>query len=576
MIDTDVLVCGCGPAGLTTATALARQGVSVLAITRHRQLAPTPRAHVTNQRTFEILRDFGIEAEAMTLATSYDRMPNQIFMHSLVGEEFGRIRGLGTEGGNADASPCVIADLPQHLLEPVLFRAAVRFGAHVRFEMELVSFAHDETGVRAEIVDRLSGERETVRARYLVGADGGQSRVADTLGLPFEGEGEIGGSANILFEADLSRFVAHRPGLLFFMVRTPGDRDGPGLGILRCIKPWSSWLMIKGYASGEATPNLGKDEAAEVVRDYLGVPDLDVRITGVDPWAMNARYATRYHEGRVFCVGDAVHRHVPSNGLGSNTGIQDGYNLAWKLALVLHGQADAGLLESFSEERVPIGRQVVARATASLSSYGPVLDAIGVLAPDAEHAAANMKELTRADAAGAARREILRRRIGDKVYEFQTRGIELNQLYRSLAILNDGQEPPPSDLDLELFHRPTTCPGSRLPHASVQRDGHSLSTLDLVGGGRFAVLTGVGGDPWLSAAREAAAALGVNVVAVAIGPGCPVTDLTFAWSDRREIAEDGCLLVRPDGYVAWRCHSLRDSPNPQVLVRALRSVLSLN
>jgi 2,4-dichlorophenol 6-monooxygenase len=113
---------------------------------------------------------------------------------------------------------------------------------------------------------------------------------------------------NILFEVDLTPYVAERPGLLYFIVRIANDAGGAGLGILRCVRPWISWLMIKGDEAGQETPHLSHSEAADVIRDYLGIPDLELQITGVDPWDLNSLCATKYQSGRVFCMGDAVHR----------------------------------------------------------------------------------------------------------------------------------------------------------------------------------------------------------------------------------------------------------------------------
>ncbi|KJV35696.1 FAD-dependent monooxygenase [Luteibacter yeojuensis] len=560
MIETDVLIAGCGPAGLTAALALARRGVRVMAVTKHRQLSPTPRAHVTNQRTFEILREFGLEAEALALATPYATMPDALFMRSLAGEEYARIRGLGEDASaaaNATASPCLLADLPQHLFEPLLYRAAIAQGAIVRFGTQLDAFTQDEDGVTAHLHDRLGAGAVDVRARYLIGADGGRSTVAAALGLPFEGPGDIGTSLNILFHADLAPYVAHRPGVLYFML-------GDDMSILRCIKPWSSWMMIKGYAPGHATPSLSPDEAAHVVRDALGLPGLDLDITGVDPWTMNAAWSPVYQQGRVFCMGDAVHRHVPSNGLGSNTAVQDAYNLAWKLDLVLCGLAGPALLDTYSTERAPIGRAVVERATESLASYGPLVELDVNALPEP------------GDTGHACRRE-LHEVMKVKHYEFRARGFELNQVYHSAAVLESESAPAMEegdDVDRELEHVPTTRPGARVPHAWVQHQGKALSTLDLVGRGRFTVLTGVGGAAWIAGAGIAAARLGLDVPAFAIGPGCEVEDLYFEWAERREIRDDGCLLVRPDGYIGWRSHALGTLNAADCLLRALAAILA--
>lgn len=575
MIETDVLVVGCGPAGLTASMALARQGVNVTAVTKHSKLAPTPRAHVTNQRTFEILRDFDLEEEALSLATSYTRMPNQLFLRSLIGPEYGRIHGLLLDDrGNAEASPCTIADLPQHLLEPLLFQKSVEHGANIRFDTELTSFTQDQDGVTACLEDHVTGKPLTVRARYLIGADGGKSKVAKILHLPFEGLGKLGGSLNILFECDLAPYVQGRAGLLFFIVRTALDRGGAGLGILRCVKPWTSWLMIKGYAAGQVTPRLTEEEAVDVVRDYLGIADLELRITGVDPWDLNSICASVYHDGRIFCMGDAVHRHAPSNGLGSNTAIQDAYNLAWKLSLVLKNIAGSKLLASYSEERVPVGQQVVARATKSVGTYTAILDAVGVSdGQTPEENETSEAELTADNDVGRQRRTALRKSIHEKVYEFHTRGIELNHFYRSLAIIHEGQTLPQDQRDPELFYRSTTCPGARLPHARVQREGKDNSTLDLVGKDRFTVLTGIGGERWIAAAEAVSLHFGIEISAVAIGPGCHVEDLYFEWADRREIEENGCLLVRPDGFIAWRCENAASGECEKILSHVIGAIL---
>jgi 2,4-dichlorophenol 6-monooxygenase len=566
LIETDVLIVGCGPAGLTAPIALAREGVNVVAITKHSALAPTPRAHFTNQRSFEIFRDFGIEAEALARSESYTEMPNVTYLRSLVGVEFARMKGLQLDDKeNRNASPCDLGDLPQDLLEPILFGEATKRGADIRFNSELISFEQDENGVVASVQDRSTGNAVEVRARYLIGADGGNSNVAEALNLPFEGPGKLGGSLSIIFECDLSEYVAYRPSHIYCIIRGPKDAGGPGLGILLCFKPWTSWTLIKGYAAGQETPHLSMDQAAETIRDYLGLPDLIPRVTYVGPWDINSTCASLYQRGRVFCMGDAVHRHPPSNGLGSNCAMQDAYNLAWKLALVLRNQAGPQLLESYSQERVPVGQQFVARATKSLQSHRPLLEAIGD--PDQNPSSKNSGASD-----GAERRRAIQSSMHARIYDVRARGVELNQIYRSAAVLDEGQEPPSTDRDLELYSRATTCPGAHLPHAWVQRIGHDVSTLDLAGHGRFTLITGIGGEGWIKAAQSASERFGLEISTVMIGPGCEITDLYHEWAERREIGESGCILVRPDAYVAWRRHSA-EPEQESALTEALSRLL---
>ena len=160
-----------------------------------------------------------------------------------------------------------------------------------------------------------------------------------------------------------------------------------------------------------------------------------------------------------------------------------------------------------------------------------------------------------------------------KNYEFNAHGVELNQRYRSHAVIGDQTEEPGYDRDPELHYHPTTWPGARLPHCWLVRDGRRISTHDLAGKGRFTLLTGIGGEPWLEAAREVAGATGVEIAAVAIGPGWDVRDVYGDWAALSEIAEPGCVLVRPDMHVGWRGHDLRDDA-VAALQRVMRAILA--
>jgi 2,4-dichlorophenol 6-monooxygenase len=155
-------------------------------------------------------------------------------------------------------------------------------------------------------------------------------------------------------------------------------------------------------------------------------------------------------------------------------------------------------------------------------------------------------------------REGLRTAILKKNYEFNTHGVELNQRYCSGAVVPDGTNEPAYERDEELYFHPTTWPGARLPHVWLQKDGHSISTLDVAGSGRFVLLTGIGGEDWIDAARKASAKYGIPIEGFVIGPGRDFTDLYGEWAEAREIGESGCLLVRPDAHVGWRAAEAGD------------------
>ena len=570
-LETDVLVVGSGPAGGASAALLATYGVANVLVTKYGWLADTPRAHITNQRTMEVLRDLGIEAAAIAKATPQALMGNNVFCSSLAGEELGRLLTWGNHPARkADydlASPTEICDIPQDLMEPILLETAARRGTKVKFNTELVDLAQDADGVTATVKDRLTGETSTIRAKYLIGADGGKSRVAELVGLPFAGASGLAGSMNIVFDADLTRYVAHRPSVLYWVLRPGANIGGIGAGLVRMVRPWNRWLVVWGYDISQGEKRLDEAEAIAIVRDLIGDPAIDVTIRSKSTWTVNNQYATRYVAGRVFCMGDAVHRHPPTNGLGSNTSIQDAYNLCWKLAHVLAGKASPALLASYDAERAPIGKQIVTRANKSIEDFAPIFDAVGL------RSSTDPAEATRYIAArkaptdeGKARRKRLHDAIAYKSYEFNCHGVELNQRYRSTAVVEDGTPEPAWRRDRELYFQATTWPGARLPHVWVEQAAVRRSTLDLVGRGRFTLLTGIGGAAWQAAAAAVTARYAIELPVTTIGPaGCDALDIYGDWYRDSEIEEAGCIVVRPDQHVAWRAPVMPADPTTALL-----------
>ncbi|MGY1690840.1 FAD-dependent oxidoreductase [Geodermatophilus sp. SYSU D01105] len=578
-VAVDVLVVGSGPAGASAALFLATYGTSTLLVTKYGRLSDTPRAHITNQRTMEAMRDMGVEERLMREATPWEYMGNTTFCTSLAGEELGRIPSWGTDTvRHADyelASPTTMLDAPQTITEPILVQAAQERGARIRFDTEYVSHVQDDDGVTTTVRDRLSGAEYTIRSKYLIGADGARSKVAADLDLPYEGPGAVAGALSIVFEADLSRFVAHRPSVLYWMLQPGAEKEGVGLGVLRMIKPWDEWMLMWGYEVAGGPPDLSDEVVRELAVALVGTDDFEMHVKSRSPWTVNHHFATTIARGRVFCAGDAIHRHPPTNGLGSNTSIQDSYNLAWKIAHVVAGTAAPSLLESYDAERAPIARQIVERANQSIADTGKILSALDLEHTEADHLQEQLAKWKAPGPEGEKIRTALREAIAYKAYEFDAHGVEHNQRYASSAVVPDGTPMPEYRRDPVLYAQATTWPGAKIPHTWVTVGGRRTSTLDLVGHGRFAVVTGIGGEAWLAAAAELGPELGLALTPVSIGPGQPVEDPYGTWAQLREIEDGGVLLVRPDLYVAARSLAAPSSAEQarEWLSGALRQVL---
>ncbi|KAI1347158.1 FAD binding domain-containing protein [Xylaria sp. FL0043] len=567
-IQTDVLIVGAGPAGASLACFLTQYGVTGLIISKTSSTARTPRAHYTSNATFECLRDAGLEDECRKVSTPKELIKFYRFCHTMAGKELSRSYYAGNDpnrvGEYKKTTPCEQADLPQSILEPILLRVATHNGFKIRWDYEFVTCCEDaESGkVRSTIKDLLSDEVVTVVSNYVCGADGAKSVVARELQLPFQERPGGGFALNVWFEADLSHLMVHSPGLIHMLIKP--DKPQPdycAIAITRQVKPFSEWVISMLAKPGVTEITASESEIIEHVKDLIGDASVAIRVKSMSTWSIKDCYAEQYSRGKVFCLGDAVHRHPPFNGLGSNTCIQDAYNLAWKIGYVRKGLASPSLLETFSAERQPVGRAVVRRANKTGGIHAQLFAMMGVFEPDVAKKRQILNRLEEDTEEGTAARAEFQRLIENLDSERHGFGVEMNQLYKSQAVWADDEPSPPpcfsNPEEADLHYLESTYPGFRLPHAWLRASNATpsdplVSTHDLAGKGRFTLFTGIGGKAsWIQEADRVRKELSVDIMVYSIG-GEDYRDVFYDWSKKRGISEKGAVLVRPDRFVAWR------------------------
>ncbi len=572
-----MLIVGGGPAGLTTAAALARYGIDHLLVNKYEGTAHTPRAHIVNQRTVEIMRHLGFEDDLLAVATPQEMMRNNLWVTSLAGREVARLEAWGTEAHRfaeyCAASPSPMANCAQTVFEPMLRNAAQSIGANLRFGHEFLGFEEAGDFQLSHIRVRATGEEYTVKSRHLIGADGARSKVLELAGLTVEGRAAMSHAVNIWFRADLTKYLAHRPGVLIWNV-APGPLPSMRLGTMICHKPFTEFVLVRGYRPDQDDiASWSINDVRPMIEAAVGdsVPDLE--LLGIAGWQVNALVAPQYSSGRVHCMGDAVHRHPPTNGLGLNMSVADAFNLAWKIAMVEKELAGPGLLDTYSSERQPAGAAGVARAMTSAIEGSRFDSGLGYSPGQSE--ADGWAELDKLDASGPegdARRDALAEQVRIANNQFNAHGVELGYCYDNGALVHDGSTYSENPRDPVLHYHPTTRPGARLPHARIERDGVAMSTLDLNDGLAFVLITGRNGAPWAAAARQVENSLGITISMCAFDGPDGFHDPYGEWAERREVGDSGCVLIRPDRHIAWRSIMMPDDP-ASALESVMRSIL---
>jgi putative polyketide hydroxylase len=503
--STSVLVVGGSLVGLSSALFLAWHGVPTVLVEPHVGSSPHPRAIGYTARTMELFRAVGL-GDSIPQAPPGFRL-RRARVESLAGKWFDASDWTPEKKGPppppVESSPCTGAAIAQDRLEPLLRERAKALGAELRLGTELVRFEQDASGVTAFLRER-GGRESTLRAAYMIAADGSRSAVRESLGIGREGRGHIRTVRSVLFRAPLeqylesgiSQFEIEQPDLKAFLT-TYGD---------------GRWVLM-------FTDDVERDEPAlrAAVLQAIGRTDLQVDLITTGRWELTALITNEFASGRVFLAGDAAHTLPPTRGgFGANTGIHDADNLAWKLSAVLSGVSTPRLLDTYQAERHPVAWMRLLQTFAR---------------PDYAK-----------DAAG----------IADGVAILDDVAMELGQLYRSTAVLGAGPELPPAARPEEWAGQP----GTRAPHVWIQKDGKRVSTLDLFQRGWVLLADDA---RWSGAAAQAAERLGIGVECLRLG-----ADVQHPEPDalRRAfgLGPSGASLIRPDGYVAWRADALTEDP----------------
>lgn len=512
----------------------------------------------------EVLRDAGLESRLRTVASKATHMEHTSWLHSFEGQEYGRVYAWGNrpdrKGEYEVASPCVMSDLPQSLLEPILVEEAKNLGAEVRFSTEFLSQRTLPDGrIETEVQDRSTGRISRIRSQYLIGADGGRSSVLESVGIRIIGK-QLNTAFNVHIEADLSRYLQNRPGSLNWILN-PDAPNWSAVGNFRMVRPWNEFVVSMHPSSKDGVPfEPTEQDILDRLKQMIGNDQIPIEILSTFRWTINNQVAETYQKGNVICIGDAVHRHPPINGLGSNTCISDAFNVAWKLAYVLRGIASRRILDTVTIERRPVGDWVVRRANEGMEDHRTLWQLIGLSQEERREKTAIMAEPS---AAGAELRSQFRKALEKTDDELNALGIQMNQLYCDswMTVREDDDLDFPDHRSKNLLKQQviSTYPGYHLPHVWIARNGQSprISMLDVCGHGSFTLITGIGGKPWREysdAVQQTRPGLKVNVVS--IGWDQDYMDAYMDWVKVRGVDDEGAVLVRPDHFVAWRCQRL--------------------
>ena len=571
-----VLIVGGGGAGLTASMLLSTYGVESLLVSALPTTSTMPKAHVLNQRAMEVFSDAGVADAIYARSTPAAQMSHTAWYLDVCGDgDAGRIihKMECWDGGYTDpawvaASPCRQANLPQIRLEPLLRARAEELNpGRVLYGHELVALVQDAQGVTATIRNRSADKEYEVRADYVLGCDGGRT-VGRLVGVQLEGPRDIMRSVSIHMTADLSPWVRDDDVLIRWIVHAS---HGAALSVLVPMGPdhWGAkseeWVFHMNYPPESESAFDSDEKAIAAMRERIGLPDLKPQVHVVTRWRLEGLVATTTKVGRVFLLGDAAHRHPPTGGLGLNSAVHDTYNLCWKLAYVLRGIAGDALLDTVHPERFPAFARNTQRSVENALNHLQLVETLGITASNTpEENRRHVRLLWQKGPEGDARRARVARAMASQSMEFKEHNVEFGFRAASAAVIPDGS-PEPAAVDDIRVYQPDTRPGSPLPHAWVESERGRVPLRQVAPPSAFLLIAGQDGEAWCEAARRAAAARGIDLIAVRVGHlDGDWLDPRLAFLRVREFGPGGAVLVRPDRVVAWRSMGAVDDPRREI------------